>query len=130
MAEHFLMSRLEEYLGNEVDPWEAGFTLDMVHKTKRRISMQYDPFGPSRPAWWHAARIKFMLEHPDAMARAVIIDCKCAHGRVYATPILLDGWHRYNAHRLLKSETILVDFSGRVDLANYLSGKRKTRPRE
>lgn len=60
----------------------------------------------------------------------IALDCVCNNGRVYPEPLIIDGWHRFAAHVIAKAPTIRASFSGRVDLLDYLIGKRKTCPQE
>ena len=44
-------------------------------------------------------------------------------------PIIDDGHHRLAAHHIAGCRIIRAWYGGRVDLLDYLTGKRKTRPR-
>lgn len=44
-------------------------------------------------------------------------------------PVIDDGHHRLAAHHIAGCKIIRAFYGGRVDLLNYLTGKRKTRPR-
>jgi hypothetical protein len=120
-VELFLLERLEEFLDTIIDPWGAGFRLEMVLTAKPR-ALRYRPQSP-RSAVWHAGRVRYLMQHPEELEHPIDIDCECVRGQVLAVPIILDGWHRYSAHRMLKSRVVPASFGGRVDLARYLSGK-------
>jgi len=126
-VEFFLMSRLEEFFGDVEDPWQAGFDREMVESSPM-ISESYSAFyeAEGHALRWtgeeHAGRVRFLMTNPYELEVPIEIDCECDRGHIYAIPVLLDGWHRYMAHRLLKAETIPVSFGGRVDLAEYLRG--------
>lgn len=138
----FLMDRLEEFFGTTEDPWSAGFEMAMLEDPSiELVSQPYsesvgqsvrDGVAPNQ--FWsgeqHAGRILYLMS-PEASAslfEPIVIDCSCDRGQVYADPIMIDGWHRYLAHRALQSETIRVSFGGLVDLAEYLNGTTDERP--
>ena len=81
---------------------------------------------PSRA--WDIGRVRFFYEELLAgkTVDPIMIDNVCEGGNV--EPSLLDGHHRLVASRLARVPTIPADYSGRVDLLNYLTGKRKTCP--
>lgn len=126
-VDHFLLDRLEEFFGDVTDPWGVGFHESMIAHASP-ILARYPYFG----AWsavQHAGRIVHLMKTPADLTHPIAIDCRCNQGHVSPDPVIVDGWHRYFAHRELGSKVVPASFSGRVDLANYLSGKRKTRPR-
>ena len=60
----------------------------------------------------------------------ISIDCECDRWSIYPVPVLLDGYHRLAGALLSGTETLLAVYGGRVDLLNYLTGKRRNRPHE
>lgn len=137
----FRMDRLQEFFRDRKDPWGAGFREVFVKKARlvpesfsayvetegaQKISEGFAAICGRTPAWSgrkHAGRVRFLMGRPDLLSDPIVIDCVCAGGRVYPIPILIDGWHRYFAHKLLGSPTIRASFGGVVDLAEYLSGR-------
>lgn len=83
-----------------------------------------------RDARYHHARIRYFMDCflSDLEVKALEVDCRCDRGHVYAWPLLLDGHHRFAGAILAKKRHINVEFGGRVDLREYLEGKRRTPP--
>lgn len=81
---------------------------------------------------WDIGRIRFFYEELKAgkCLDPVLVDNECEGMHIYPIPILLDGHHRLAAHWLAKVPTIPVHYGGRIDLKNYLTGRRKTCPKE
>lgn len=159
-VDYILVSRLDEYLTNDIDPWGCrpeAFSFSYLQEADPKSLLVYDGSVPSsslisslpslcgeRPYYsvvgkattpelledraWHAARCLWLSEHPPELETPIVMDNHCYGGKVYPLPTIMDGWHRLFAHKLLKREKIAVSYGGRVDLLNYLSGKRKTPP--
>lgn len=60
----------------------------------------------------------------------VEIDNACAGRYILPIPILLDGHHRLCAAVIVGERTIQTNYGGRVDVKNWLSGRRAQRPKE
>ena len=75
-------------------------------------------------------RVRFFYEQLTAGKELdpIVVDNECSQYNVYPVPILIDGHHRLAASHLAAAKTIPANYSGRVDLLNYLTGKRKTAP--
>lgn len=56
------------------------------------------------------------------------LDNVCDGGNIYPEIVMEDGHHRLMAYKLAGREKIPTSYSGRIDLLNYLKGKRKTYP--
>lgn len=132
-VDHILVQRLCEYVDYE-DPWGCGFHPKLVRHGTDRLRRCYTDDDMRRRTRWtpemHAARIRFIMESQKDLASPIEMDCVCDHGHVYAQPLILDGWHRFFAHRALRSKRIPVSFSGRVDLLKYLRGDTNKKPEE
>lgn len=134
----FLMSRLETYFGNDWNPWSAQGPCDTpddfyaLIEQAEPVAHRFNPDqnGVFRDHEWtlldHAGRIRHLMLDPEALEHPIEIDCKCDGGFIYSEPVILDGWHRYIAHRILGRCRIMVSFGGRIDLAEYLSGATDT----
>ena len=130
-TDFFLLERLEEYFGDIWDPWNVEFDqTDLEDDTIELVHESFSEAGHTEdwPTEKHAGRIRFLMTSMKDMGTPIVLDSRCNHGYVYAEPVMLDGWHRYFAHRALGSEKIPVAFSGRVELADYLRGDTDERP--
>lgn len=83
----------------------------------------------NRPPLWDARRIAFFVEELWSGRRIdpIEVDANCDRGHVYG-PTLLDGHHRLCAAKIAAVEKIAVYYGGRLDVLNYLNGKRKNCP--
>lgn len=137
VPEKILLARLMEFIPSDFDPWgcDPPFNWRDVHSADES---SIETLGADKsysdteeiiqnPAW-HAARIMYLLKNPQLLEDPISIDNQCNNGMVYPIPIILDGWHRIFAHRILGSEKLQVFYGGRVDLLRYLAGKRKKPP--
>ena len=140
-TDHFIFARLEEFFCETVDPWGAGFKMNMVRDESiepvpHAYSAAVDEatakqMRPGSDLWTpelHAGRIKYLMTSEKDLETPIEIDSHCDRGHIYAEPVMIDGWHRYMAHRALRSETIPVSFSGLVSFAEYLRGDTDERP--
>jgi hypothetical protein len=78
----------------------------------------------------HCRRVRFFYDellagHP---LDPIEIDNVCEAMRVYPEPVVVDGHHRLTACRLAAVRTVPAYYSGRVDLLDYLTGKRSKAP--
>lgn len=130
MNERFLLERMERFFADVTDPWHVGYQSDLIASCGLPEIDHYVGLRSPWPAVKHAARVLFMVQNDDERNQPITIDCDCSHGRVWPIPIIVDGWHRYLAHRWLQSRWVPVSFSGRVDLAQWLAGVRRTCPED
>lgn len=79
---------------------------------------------------WHYGRVRFFYDELKAgkKLKPVVIDNACYGMHISNEPVLVDGHHRLAAHWFARSRTIPSYYSGRVDLLEYLTGKRRVRP--
>lgn len=79
---------------------------------------------------WNFGRVRYFYDAIKAgkPIEPVIVDNYCDGGHIYPEPLLDDGHHRLVAHHFAKARTIPAYYSGRIDLLNYLKGKRKSKP--
>lgn len=79
---------------------------------------------------WDYGRIRHFYEQllVGETLDAIEVDNECNFGRIYPTPIVLDGHHRLAASHLAGTPRILVSYGGRLDLLRYLTGAWKMCP--
>lgn len=94
-------------------------------------------FREDAPRWfdtpeerlWDLGRIRYFYDQIKAGQKIdpIDVDNQCSHGRVHPVPIVLDGHHRLIAAVVARAR-IPVSYGGRVDLLDYLTGKRRHPP--
>ena len=79
---------------------------------------------------WHFSRARFFYDELLAgrTLDPISIDNRCDGGNIYAQPVLLDGHHRLGASLLAGVRVIPAHYGGRIDLRDYLTGRRRTCP--
>lgn len=89
------------------------------------------PADESKKRDWDLGRIHhFVLELRAGKAVDPIeLDNDCTWETI-GPPIICDGHHRFIAALLAGIATIPATYGGRVDILNYLTGKRKTPPKD
>lgn len=77
---------------------------------------------------WHIGRILYFIKHWVEI-RDIEIDNECSGNTIFAIPIIVDGWHRFAAACYLYKQGSLDEihcrYGGRIDLLEYLQGKRE-----
>lgn len=135
--ENVLLARLMEFIPTDFDPWGCDPPFNWVNvysadeSSIEALSANEPYSGTSeiiQDPHWHAARIMYLLKNPKLLGDPISIDNQCNNGMVYPIPVVLDGWHRIFAHRIVGSERLRVSYGGRTDLLRYLTGKRKRPP--
>lgn len=78
---------------------------------------------------WHMGRVRYLARRLDEgwTPEPIDIDNYCDRGHIYG-PIVLDGHHRLVASIVVGKPTIKASYSGRVDIRDYLTGRRVTPP--
>lgn len=70
----------------------------------------------------------YFIKH-KAEIKDIEIDNEYSGSTIFAIPIIVDGWHRFAAAYYLykqeKLDKIHCRYGGRVDLLEYLQGKRE-----
>ncbi len=84
------------------------------------------------PLSWHYGRVRFFIEELQAgrSLDPIEIDNECCGNHIFPIPTVTDGNHRLVAANLFGTATIQATYGGRIDLLNYLTGRRKTAPAE
>jgi hypothetical protein len=79
---------------------------------------------------WHFGRVRFFYDRflAGKPVDPITVDNHCHNGIIYPEPDVLDGHHRLAGALYARVKRIPAYYSGRVDLLNYLKGKRKTVP--
>lgn len=99
--------------------------------------MSYDPIVEfstfdQRTRDYHLGRIRYFVDRLllGEELDPVEIDNACAGMRVLPVPVLLDGHHRLCAAAIVGARAVRASYGGRVDVKNWLSGRRASRPEE
>jgi hypothetical protein len=81
------------------------------------------------PDAWDLGRVRHFYEllRAGKSIDPIDVDNECHNGFIYPVPIVLDGHHRLVAAALARAR-IPVHYGGRIDLLDYLTGKRRTAP--
>jgi hypothetical protein len=136
MAEHPIPDRVDHFLVgrlNRLYRWPESLYLGKALKDLEGVRpvVNFEP-EDKRPddKGWHLGRVKFFVNQLQRglKLRPITIDCNCYGMHVSVEPIVIDGHHRLAAATFVKARRIPVSFSGRVDLRDYLTGKRRTLP--
>ena len=124
------IARILHWIPDNFDPWGCTepFLIEMIDEVQADqlssyadVEMSNDQLKKRRvDPMWHAARIRWLLEHPENLEDPISMDCVCNYGAIYPVPEIVDGWHRFFAYRYLGKRKIPAFFSGRVDLLDYL----------
>lgn len=74
---------------------------------------------------WHYGRVRFFVDELNAgkTLDPIVVDNRCDRGHIYPEPIVIDGHHRLCAVKVSGVRTVPANYSGRVDLLDYLTGK-------
>ncbi len=130
-VEEFSLLRVDRLL-ECYDPWEAlGIKrpATLAELGEARSGYQHDP-GWGRCDTYHYPRIRTLMDDLNSgpAFAPISLDNYCSNGQVFPEVVLCDGHHRLCAADLAGSASILATYSGRLDLLDYLTGKRFTRP--
>lgn len=125
LVDRIYVKRLREYL----DPWQK---FGWVPTDVAIVNAVETFVEDERDFYYDLGRIKFFREqlNQGVVLDPIELDCRCDRGFCYADPVILDGWHRFAAHILANIEIIEVNFGGRVDLLDYLTGKSNEKPEQ
>ena len=134
-----LIEKLAEFYPSENWEWNEGEIITLedisiaIHNGMSEIP---DPYGDTymyqpiecKSNDWHIGRIIYFINHPEEI-RDVEIDNMCNGMEILPIPVIVDGHHRFAAARWLydqgKLKEIHCMYGGRVDVLEYLQGKRK-----
>lgn len=132
MSRTILVDRLLEFVG---DPFPC-IGLNMAYAKKRLhkvpIQIEYDNEESVNTRRldkdWNIGRVAFFIRELESGRRIDPIEVDS--DTIYCGPVVLDGYHRLCATILAGVKTIKADFSGRMDVLDYLTGKRKYPPED
>lgn len=81
---------------------------------------------------YHYGRIRYFIQklNDGEKLEPISMDNMCGSNYIYPEPIVIDGHHRLCAAEIANSKKIPAIYNGRIDLLNYLKGRRKTCPQE
>lgn len=96
-----------------------------------------DPYGDTwkypvekeRDENYHISRILYFMDHPDKID-GIEVDNPCFDDSILPGCTIIDGWHRLAAAILLELPKINIEYGGRLDIEDYISGKTDVRPEE
>lgn len=79
---------------------------------------------------WHIGRVKYLLQKlkENKPLPPIRVDNYVTADLHFGAPVILDGFHRLLAYKLAKRDFIPAEYSGRVDILNYLTGKTHVNP--
>lgn len=123
------MSRLQEIgqgFASWWDPWGHGVTEEAIRRGSG-VEWRRSDSWKTRTGERHVRRVRYFVRHPEKID-PICVDNMCSGPYIYAVPVLVDGWHRYLAARVLGWEKIQIAYGGRIDVLEYLQGTTDTPP--
>ena len=96
--------------------------------------LETEPYDPYKFNEWsperHAARVRYLMSPASGndSEKPIFVDNHCDWNIIYAEPIIEDGNHRFLAHILSNKKWINVEYGGRCDLLDYLTGRSDEKP--
>jgi len=82
---------------------------------------------------YHISRIVYFINHPKEISEIEVDNQTLAnryHCSILPNAQIIDGHHRLMAAAYLGMKKIKINYGGRMDVLNYLKGKRKFEPRD
>lgn len=144
LVDHLIISRLLRSYGWEprTVPYEdshQGHIMGLITLTRERL-LQAEPVSGfvgdddrhGLDVSWHVGRVRHFYDRLvlGAALEPITVDNVCSGGKVYPQAVVVDGHHRLIAAKLFRAKTVPASYSGRVDLLDYLTGKRPKAPQE
>lgn len=87
------------------------------------------PVKNERDRDYHISRIIYFLDHPNEID-GIEVDNPCIDDGILPGCEIIDGWHRIAAAIILNLQKVNVNYGGRSDVEDYISGKTNIRPEE
>lgn len=129
-----IATRLWRLYRNE---WADALREGLTAKKLREYALMPE-YREDAPRWfstpaeraWDLGRIRYFYERivTGQGVDPIDVDNICAHGRVYPIPTVIDGHHRLIAAVVARAR-IPMQYGGRVDLRDYLTGRRRRPPK-
>lgn len=132
MTRTILVDRLLEF---SIDTFSAiGLSYAQAKKRLHKVPIQTeytDTDSQRSNRDWNIGRIAFFVEKLARVDKLdpIEVDSDVFNGNMYG-PVIIDGFHRLCATVLAQHRTIRANFSGRTDVLDYLTGKRKCLPED
>jgi hypothetical protein len=110
---------------------------DIKNAIDQNIVGTSDPYGDEwkhpvkaqKSKKYHLKRVLYFVQNPTEI-KDIEVDNVCSDMVIYPNALVTDGWHRILAAYYLNLEYITIKYGGRMDVLNYLKGKRKTPPKQ
>jgi hypothetical protein len=77
---------------------------------------------------YHIDRVVYFVRHPEKIVDIQIDNETDGLYTILPIPIVVDGWHRLMAATYLGLNAITIQYSGRNDVLDYLSGRSNDLP--
>lgn len=115
---------------------DTTWALNLFGTLKAADVLRYEPISDfvagderSDEAAWHFGRVRHFYDRirNGLTVDPIDVDNRCVHGHIYPIPVVLDGHHRLVAATLARKR-LAARYSGRIDLLDYLTGKRSRPP--
>lgn len=89
-------------------------------------------FNTSKVVAYDHGRVRYFADQLNLGVELdpIEIDNDCGHQCIYPVPLVLDGHHRLWAYNLVGREHIPATYGGRLDVLDYLTGRRAQLPTE
>lgn len=119
-------------------PGSGIITLEDITEEKHRGSCgTSEPYGDTwkhpikteRTKNYHISRIIYFIEHPEEIS-GIEVDNPCIDNGILPGCEIIDGFHRIAAGIILGLERVDIEYGGRGDIEDYISGKSDIRPEE
>lgn len=138
-----LFDRLIDMAGIDVKeiwswPDSPPISLDEVNAEKEHgLLGNKEPYGDTwkhpvkvkRNKEYHISRIIYFMDHPEEIS-GIEVDNPCSDNGILPGCVIIDGWHRIAVGILLKLKKVSIEYGGRSDVEDYISGKTDKRPED
>lgn len=111
----------KEVLSKNIELIDSPYTFNLGQP------LRFDDKGREVNRDWHIGRVLY-LSTLDKI-EPIEVDNVCLTGFIQPEPIIIDGHHRLFSRLIRNEQTIEINYSGRMDVFNYLKGWRKTKPK-
>lgn len=110
---------------------------DVISEKRHGVCGTPEPYGDTwrhpvkaeRTKDYHIARIIYFLEHPEKIS-GIEVDNPCIDNGILPGCEIIDGYHRIAAGIILGLERVDIEYGGRCDVEDYITGKSDIRPEE